>query len=247
MVDSPTKHYNKLAEQYDDIWEYSPQFVSWMTDEIQSRLAVTHNNSIVDLGGGTGIYSHSLAERLMPKTPILCVDPSEGMISQLSRTTWVTPELAEANQFLKSDYSFDRVFMKEVIHHITDKTQFFNLLYKKLPVSGVFILILLPPTIEYPLFKSALKLYEKLQPDYHDLEQNLANTGFTTVSTQSSFLLKIRKQRYFEMIHTRYMSLLSEFTDDELAHGLEELAEQYENESDLIFNDTFAFLVAVKP
>ena len=58
--------------------------------------------------------------------------------------------------------------------------------------------------------------------------------------------LELPKSQYFEMVENCYMSLLSEFNDAELAEGLKEIEEKYQDKSVLKFSDRMVFIIATK-
>ena len=107
--------------------------------------------------------------------------------------------------------------------------------------------MLLPPTIEYPLFAKALELYEKRQPHYQELINLLQQVGFFVDVDIIEYPLELPKIQYFEMVENRYMFLLSEFNDTELAAGLKEMEEKYQDKSVLKFSDRMVFITANKP
>ena len=240
------EHYEGLARQYNDYWQYSRDFVEWMACQIQSRLAVTPKHKLVDLGGGTGLYAGALADQLAPESPVLCVDSSEAMLAEAPPHDAVKTIAADAEQFMLDAGHVDRIFMKEVIHHIDNKERLFARIYDRLPRDGVFVLVLLPPRIDYPLFGAALDQFEALQPNYKTMEIELRKAGFVAVSSDASYLLQIEKARYLDMVRNRYMSLLTSFSDEQLEAGVSEI-DQAHSESVLEFVDRFVFVVAVKP
>ncbi len=57
-----------------------------------------------------------------------------------------------------------------------------------------------------------------------------------------SFTIAIERSRYLKMVRSRYMSLLSYFTDDELSAGAEEIGKRFPQPI-LRFQDSFAFVI----
>ena len=105
---------------------------------------------------------------------------------------------------------------------------------------------MLPPTIEYPLFQQALSVYESVQPHYNDLVNLFEKIGLKTKVNFVEYAVSIPKEKYFNMVENRYMSLLSRFNDQELKQGLIEMTEKYANLSNLEFCDRFVFLLGQK-
>jgi len=198
----------------------------------------------VDLGGGTGLYAKAIDDLLTPDVKIICVDPSQEMLDRVNSDR-IETICQEAISFTEESGNYNKVFMKEAIHHIAEKDKLFGNLYRQLPQGGIFLLILLPPTIEYPLFARALKLYEQNQPDYRDLVTQMEKTGFLVTVDLVDYPLAIDRDRYLNMVKMRYMSLLSRFTDAELGQGIEEIQTKYPDDI-FRFNDRFVFLTAMK-
>ena len=136
--------------------------------------------------------------------------------------------------------------MKEVIHHIKDKERLAQGIFNSLKPNGLFLLILLPPTIEYPLWQEALLTYESLQPNYQILVELFKEIGFQTEVNFVEYPVSIPKEKYFNFVENRYMSLLSRFNDEQLQKGLTEMKQKYQAQSILEFCDRFVFISSKK-
>ena len=244
MSNSITEHYRNISHQYDKLWSYSPKFITTIAQKICDRLQAKPSDRIVDLGGGTGLYAKAIDDLLTPDCKIVCVDPSQEMLDRVNSDR-IETICQDAISFTEQLGNYNKVFMKEAIHHIAEKDKLFGNVYQKLPKEGIFILILLPPKIEYPLFASALKIYEQNQPDYRDLVMQMEKTGFNVTVEMVDYPLAIDRDRYLHMVKMRYMSLFSRFTDAELGQGIEEIKTKYPDNI-FRFNDRFVFLTAIK-
>ncbi|MGK7905138.1 MAG: trans-aconitate 2-methyltransferase [Hormoscilla sp.] len=244
MSNSITEHYRNISHQYDDLWSYSPNFITTIARQICDRLQAKPSDRLVDLGGGTGLYAKAIDDLLTPDCKIVCVDPSQEMLDRVNSDR-IETICQDAIDFTEVSGNYNKVFMKEAIHHIAEKDKLFGNLYGQLPTGGIFLLILLPPAIEYPLFARALKLYEQNQPDYRDLVTQMEKTGFNVTVDLVDYPLAIDRDRYLNMVKMRYMSLLSRFTDAELGQGIEEMKTKYPDEI-FRFNDRFVCLTAIK-
>ncbi|MEM9541147.1 MAG: methyltransferase domain-containing protein [Cyanobacteria bacterium P01_E01_bin.42] len=244
MADRVTEHYRNLSNNYDELWSYSPEFITAMAQAICDRLQAKTSDRIVDLGGGTGLYTKAIDRLLQPDRKIICVDPSREMLDCVNSER-IETRCQDAVIFTEELGEYNKVVMKEAIHHIPEKERLFANLYRQLPTGGIFLLLLLPPTIEYPLFTTALQRYEKGQPNYRDLEEQLKNAGFQIATDLVDFPVAIDRDRYLNMVKMRYMSLFRHFTDEEIARGIEEIKEKYPD-TILKFNDRFVFITASK-
>lgn len=104
---------------------------------------------------------------------------------------------------------------------------------------------MLPTTIEYPLFAAALERYEELQPDPADVGDSLRAAGLCTRLTYVEHELRMDRDRYMRMVRSRYMSVLSTFTDAELDEGIHEMKSNHPEE-ELVFPDRFAFILGAR-
>ncbi|MDJ0795606.1 MAG: methyltransferase [Calothrix sp. MO_167.B12] len=240
------EHYQKIGSIYDDLWSYSDEYIQFMATNIIEYLHLKPTDTLVDLGCGTGMYSKAILEQIQLDNPIICVDCSEKMLEQLPSSDQYKTMAIDAIDFVSQAEVYNQVFMKEVIHHIEEQELLFSRLFQRLPIGGNFLLILLPPTIDYPLFSKALQRYERGQPHYEKLAKLLEKVGFHVSVNFVEYLQVIPKSKYFHMVKNRYMSLLSFFDDQQLAEGLAEMEQKYAQQSILEFPDRFVFITANK-
>jgi hypothetical protein len=143
---------------------------------------------------------------------------------------------------------FDAIVIKEAIHHVSasDRPGALRGLAALLAPRGRIVVVMLPTRIDYPLFSTALKLFEQHQPDPADIADILTGAGLQTELTYDSFPLSFTKQRYAGMIRDRYMSLLASFTDAEPERGIAEINDRHPG-SRLNFRDRFASIRGIRP
>jgi ubiquinone/menaquinone biosynthesis C-methylase UbiE len=237
-------HYERLAERYDEIWEHSPEFIAWMTRHILDRLHPEQGDQVADVGCGTGLFTRGLADRA---GRVVCIDPSAKMLEHvpsdlLHTSITATAEDVAAGLVRLPVDRFDAILVKEAIHHVQDRAAVLGGLGDLLVPGGRILVVMLPTTIEYPLFSDALRLFEELQPDPARIADDLERVGLTVHLTYETFPLSFARERYLQMVRNRYMSLLSEFDDAELVRGIEEIKERHPGER-LEFHDRFAFVL----
>ncbi len=245
---SAASHYSQLAEAYDDNWSHSDEFMTWMTEEVAKRMQPSPGETIVDMGGGTGLFATRLHDFLDGTANIICVDPSAAMLDNVpesSSITTVQADAAGAPQALQERHveGIDHILIKEAVHHFSDIDSDLQGLAELLRPGGSIAVVMLPPRIEYPLFQAALDEFERLQPHFDEVATALRRAGLDVEVHDPAFPLVISHQRYREMVRARYMSLLSGFTDDELRQGIEEMDENVPADGIQRFNDRFIFVV----
>lgn len=241
-----SEHYSSLATSYDEYWLYSDSFVENLSRKIAKALNLKPEDHFVDVGCGTGLYAMALKDVVDFEHPVICADPSLEMLEGLPANSSFVPVALDATSLLESDIIGGKFLMKEAVHHIDNKESLFQAIAKRLGPNDVFLILLLPPTIDYPLFSAALRRYEELQPHYNELIEIAKVAGLNAEAWMESLPLEIEKSRYLSMVAGRYMSLLSTFTDVEIEKGLAEI-EACHPEDILRFDDTFVFLRLTHP
>ena len=241
-------HYQKLSENYDDLWEYSKDFIKFISKNISEHLELKSTDIFLDLGCGSGLFTKEINKQIKFINPIFCSDISSDMLANLSDDSQYKCIATDAISFSSQPGLFDKILIKEMIHHLNREEQecLINNLFKRLNYNGRFLLILLPPTIEYPLFDSALRKYERLQPHYNYLVKLFKEAGFQTQVNFVKYPLNISKTKYIKMVENRYMSLLSSFNDREISEGIDEIKQNYSNKDILSFQDIFVFITGTK-
>jgi SAM-dependent methyltransferase len=242
-------HYDELAAEYDEHWVYGPDYIPWMSARIAEALRLSPADRIADIGSGTGLFAKEVAGQLQPHQPILCVDPSEAMLRQLGDPppSALTPIVASAEDIAegRADLPYERLdamWLKESVHHVADQAGTLRGLADRLAPGGRLLVVMLPATIQYPLFQAALDRFEELQPDPVHIERHLRAAGLEAGLTHVEHELRIDRDKYFAMVRGRYMSLLSTFSDSEIEKGIEEMRDAHP-EPVLVFPDRFAFVL----
>ncbi|WP_327258654.1 class I SAM-dependent methyltransferase [Streptomyces sp. NBC_01240] len=240
-------HYEELAAEYDEHWVYGPAYIPWMSARIAEALRLTVTDRIADIGCGTGLFAREVARAVRPRHPVLCVDPSEGMLRQIGAPPppGLTPIVASAEDVAEEQIELpykqlDAMWLKESVHHLPNPAHTLRGLADRLAPGGRLLVVMLPATIRYPLFAAALARFEELQPDPADVVKHLGAAGLDAGLSHVEHELRIDRDTYFGMVRARYMSLLSTFSDSEIEDGIEEMRAAHP-EPVLVFPDRFAF------
>lgn len=75
-------HYARLASSSDSLWHHTPQFRSWMVQQLLDIAAPPSSPLIVDVGGGTRLFAAELLRQLDDEASVYVIDPSEDMLSK---------------------------------------------------------------------------------------------------------------------------------------------------------------------
>ncbi|MCA1702195.1 MAG: class I SAM-dependent methyltransferase [Actinobacteria bacterium] len=248
MRDETQAHYDRLAPDYDQNWTYSPEFLEWMTACIVDRLRLSSDDRVLDVGCGTGLYARCLVERT---GYVVCVDPSARMLEQvpddprLEAMQASAEDLASGRAVLPVD-RFEAILVKEAIHHVADPADVIEGLAGLLAPGGRFLIVMLPTSIDYPLFPAAHDRFRELQPDPEVIVPLMGDAGLEVSLSYDDFPLRFPTERYLTMVRNRYLSLLSLFDDEELAAGIEEIRHRHPGPQ-VEFRDRFAFVLGTAP
>lgn len=242
------KHYKDLAQNYDKYLYYSPHFVRTLTEEMIEKLDLNKDDIFVDLGGGTGMYSLNIHAQIRFKHYSYCVDAYQEMLNQIpDEAKWyIKPVCMDALTFSGQSYRYNKVLIKEAVHHISERERLFANLYSRLSEKGRLLLVHVPPDIQYPIFEKALQRARRWHADPDKLTFQLKNVGFHVERDFIDYPHRIPKQKYFEQVRTRFMSVLTSFSENEIDEGLAEMEQKYKEKQLLEFVDHFDYLTAIK-
>ncbi|OEU88102.1 hypothetical protein DB35_16920 [Streptomyces abyssalis] len=254
-------HYAHLAETYDSTWAHRPDYLDWMEEQITSRLELRRGDRIADIGAGTGLFLRRLLEYATENTPLVCVDPSQPMLDRLPSDPRLLPVRATAEDLARRPpgagqdtgsapgTSFDAIVIKEAVHHFSDVPGTLCGLARLLAPGGRILVVTLPPKLEYPLFQRALNRFAANQPEPEEIESALRDAGLEAHTSCAAFPVGVGRDHWLKLVENRWMSVLSTFSDAELADGLAEIAESADPGPDgrFDFPDRFAFVEGRAP
>jgi ubiquinone/menaquinone biosynthesis C-methylase UbiE len=240
------EHYQRLGTSYDQYLHYSGHFVRSLTSKMIACLQLTQGDVLVDLGGGTGMYTADILAQVPLRRPAILVEPFAEMLANVPEDLPIECVAKDALAFSREPRRYDKVLMKEAVHHVCDQPSLFANLHARLSPGGRFLLVHVPPDLDYPLFEAALERSRTWHADPQHLALRLRAAGFAVERDRLDYRHEIPKPHYFRMVEGRYMSLLSSFSDAELRAGLTEMAERHADRDTLEFTDRFDYITAIK-
>lgn len=240
------QHYKDLGDRYNELLYYSPAFVRALTEKMVEKLKLEESDRLVDLGCGTGMYSIDMLQQVELKQPVIGVDPFETMLRHIPEDARIEPVCEDALSFSEQPGTYDKVLIKETVHHIDDRETLFSNLHDRLSDEGVLLLVHVPPNLDYPLFDAALERCLEWHADPNELTDQLKDAGFSVERDSLRYQHELPKQHYHEMVRNRYMSVLHSFDEDELNAGLKEMEERDADRDVLTFIDHFDYIAALK-
>jgi ubiquinone/menaquinone biosynthesis C-methylase UbiE len=240
-------HYERLADSYERNWADRPKYVAWMAGRLMAWLSPAAGERIADIGSGTGLFLGRLMETASAETPVLCVDPSQPMLDLLPDDPRLLPLCATAEQISSGEVPLpggevDAFVFKEAIHHVRDISGTLSGLARRLRPGGRLLVVSLPRRLDYPLFPAALERFARNQPEPATIAAAMRDAGLKTQHETEEYHVEIDREHWIDLVRNQWMSVLSTFSDDELAAGIEEIRARHPEE-ELTYTDRFAFIM----
>jgi SAM-dependent methyltransferase len=168
LHDHEDDHYAAVNKGYHTAFFYTGEYEAWQKENILQRLQLAPTHRLVDIGGGTGRFAHLLHEAGGLELPALCVDPSAGMLEEAAKLPGIETVCLGGLEFATAGETegYDRVLIKEVVHHLTDEDLLatFKGVFSQLSPGGVCLTCTRPHVVEYPFFAAALDVWSRQQP-----------------------------------------------------------------------------------
>ena len=174
------------------------------------------------------------------------MDFSQKMIDQFaSRFSNARGICSDISQFAnKNKARFDKVLMKEVVHHVKEPTHFFNNVLNTLNPRGKILIVTRPKETLFPFFQKAKEEFANNQPSVDEILGSIQGNHLQTESHELDMFITIPKSRLFSMIRNRFMSTFGSFTNEEIEEGLLEVDQAHVGEK-IDFNDKI-ILISIK-
>jgi len=217
-------------------WLSSKEYFEELSSQLIEFLDIREEKKILDVGCGRGHLLESLANKVNFIHKPIGVEPvkHENTISQ--RIEIINSSI---NSFLlKNNSKFDLVILKQVLHLLNsnEREYFYQEIKKYLNNNGQIVFIHMNNQTEIPQFPlMGNKL--KLSIDSHHLLLEELNKNFKLLNIQNfTYSVKISLDEYLTMITNRYMTVLLDFSEEEIKEGIAFIKQNYSNH--LSFNDT---------
>ena len=217
-------------------WLSSKEYFEELSSQLIEFLDIREEKKILDVGCGRGHLLESFANKVNFIHKPIGVEPvkHENTISQ--RIEIINSSI---NFFFQNNNSkFDLVILKQVLHLLNsnEREYFYQEIKKYLNNNGQIVFIHMNNQTEIPQFPlMGNKL--KLSIDSHHLLLEELNKNFKLLNIQNfTYSVKISLDEYLTMITNRYMTVLLDFSEEEIKEGIAFIKQNYSNH--LSFNDT---------
>ena len=215
-------HYRIIADRYDYFYK---EFHKGVIPVLMECLDLKPGHVVADIGSGTGTIAKELYELSGLENPIWCVDPSVEMQEVARQKKGVYTVLKTAEEFFSDSQiseSFDRVIAIISAHHFNSDIAFKRIL-RSLRPSGIFFLVTTLKS-SLPIFKSAKEPVSQSLEEGRKSHFSFLNNLNAKVSQQEfSYSASVTKSKLYEMFRGRFISLLKQFSDDQIEEGIREL------------------------
>jgi SAM-dependent methyltransferase len=238
-------HFDNIADIYNKIWHFSDQYQEWIVTQISNRLAFCKEDVFVDIGAGTGKFTTLISTRAGFITPPLCVEPSKEMCAKAEENGGVRVICEDANGFINMAMRYDKILIKEVIHHVQDREHLWNGLYQQLQSGGRILVVTRPQNTTIPIFNAAKDEFFRNQPPYSAFVEELRKKEFAVEFNIDTYSFTLKKEAWKIMIRSRFLSDLKVFSDDEIENGIQEIDSKF-SEDNITIDDTLVFITAWK-
>jgi 2-polyprenyl-3-methyl-5-hydroxy-6-metoxy-1,4-benzoquinol methylase len=282
-------HYQQhaQAQSYEQAYFYEPgAYTDWLKHAVMESLelgpvAAKWSNSssdrcrLLDVGGGTGNFTQLLLEsnaclQAVVVDPFLTKEDSTDDNKDDSKVRRLRFVSAPAEAFCEDSGSesppwwrqadaYDRVLLKEVVHHLQGRIALFRGIRHTLraptqTAAPPQLLIVTRPQrdVDYPLWPAACDVWATHQPSVDVLVQELKEAGFTKVVTETqSYPCQISLARWQAMVSQRCWSTFGHFSDAQLREATDKMiptlhAHRLDAEGDLHFCDRLVLVQAWK-
>ena len=226
----------KLKNWDNKTWLSSNKYIYSFNRFLNKKIKFGKNIKILDIGcGRANIISNLHNKYRFNYKPIgLDVVKNEGIKKNIDF------KKIDGCIFLKKDNrEFDLILLKQTIHFFSPSKlkKLLNISKKRLKKGGkILIFSLKAKNNEIPCFKKMMsKLQNSLNRDeklFKIVKKNLKVSNYKYFN----FKVNISKQKYINMINSRYISCLLDFKYRDIQDGIRELKSKYKNQ--IKFTDT---------
>lgn len=263
-------HYQGVRRVYETALFYSAgPYNNWLCSAVLGALNLRPGHSLADVGGGSGMFASLLKECARSGT-LAVIEPSAEMLEGAEQYPGVNHAVcADAGAWAAGDSSagaatgggpppstrFDRILLKEVVHHLGDAASrqrvLRDLREQRLSAGGMLAIVTRPQRdIDYPFFPAAREVWAANQPDERSLVDELQASGYTDVRVERvHYPCELPIERWCKLVQGRFWSTFNSFDDAELAAGCDYIRATLVGSGSSVasFEDRLLLITAVGP
>ena len=222
-------------------WLSSKNYIKSFSSFLLKQKKLNRNSQILDIGCGRGKILGSLSSRLKLKKKPTGIDIEQ----HADRDKRIIFKKTDAIRYLKKNKNkFDLILIKQTIHFfkLSDIKILLTYCRKKLNPGGKILIFTLETNKnEIPTFLSMHKQLKKSLNRDKKIIKFISNLYPDKTIKKYSFTVKITKNKYIQMIKSKYISTLLNFDLDKINQGIEEIKKKYKEK--LLFRDKLICLI----
>lgn len=179
--------YNEIGNHYNSTRGADP----YITDKIFELLQSNSNELNLDIGCGTGNYTHALSKKGLQ---FIGVDPASKMLDiAKAKNPALNWKIGSAEKIVDEDEKFNNVIATLTLHHWTDLDKAFKEIHRVLKPHGKFVIFTSTPQQmeKYWLnfyFPKMMKKSILQMPSLEQIQEKLAYANFSLVKCDKYFV-----------------------------------------------------------
>ena len=211
-------------------WLSSKNYINSFNNFLIKNTKINSNFKILDIGCGRGRILGSLSSRLNLKEKPLGID----IVNHKDKDKRINfKKMNILNFSLRKDQKFDLILIKQTIHlmKFIEMKKLLKFLKKSLNSKGkILIFILDTDKNEIPTFKLMKYRLNKSLKRQKKILKIITKLYPHRIKKKFIFNVKVRKNKYLDMIKNRYISTLIPLSKKQLIQGTQEIELKYKNE-----------------
>ena len=211
-------------------WLSSQSYINSFNNFLIKNTKINSNFKILDIGCGRGRILGSLSSRLNLKEKPLGID----IVNHKDKDKRINfKKMNILNFSLRKDQKFDLILIKQTIHlmKFIEMKKLLKFLKKSLNSKGkILIFILDTDKNEIPTFKLMKYRLNKSLKRQKKILKIITKLYPHRIKKKFIFNVKVRKNKYLDMIKNRYISTLIPLSKKQLIQGTQEIELKYKNE-----------------
>ena len=211
-------------------WLSSKNYINSFNNFLIKNAKINSNFKILDIGCGRGRILGTLSSRLKLKEKPLGID----IVNHKDRDKRINFKRINVLNFsLRKDQKFDLILIKQTIHlmKFIEMKKLLKFLKKSLNSKGkILIFILDTDKNEIPTFKLMKYRLNKSLKRQKKILKIITKLYPHRIKKKFIFNVKVRKNKYLDMIKNRYISTLIPLSKKQLIQGTQEIELKYKNE-----------------
>ena len=225
-------------------WLSSSSYIKSFNKFLTKQVELNKNSKILDIGCGRGKILGSLSQKLSLKKKPIGIDIEKHK----DRDKRIIFKKIDALRFLKRNKkTFDLILIKQTIHlfKVKDIKNTLKLSKSLLNPNGKILIFTLDPiNNEIPTFSAMKKKLKKALKRDKKIIQSISFLFKGKLIKGFSYKVKISRERYMEMVNSKYISVLLGMSQKTIFRGLDEIKSKFKKQ--IFFKDKLICLVLRK-